>query len=107
MKKTSSNMPIKNLRAVTKPFDAGRYLETPEDIADFLNEVFATGDSGYITHAIGVAARAKGMSVIAHEAGIGRESLYKALDEQGNPRFAAIVKVMGALGVKLEARVVD
>ena len=107
MKKTSSKVPIKNLRAVIKPFDTARYLETPEDIADFLSEAFAIGDSGYITRAIGVAARAKGMSAIAQEAGVGRESLYKALDEHGNPRFATIVKVMGALGVKLEARVVD
>ena len=105
MKRQPSKTALKKIRALTKPFDTAEYLETPEDIADFLSEAFATGDSGYITHAIGVAARAKGMSVIAEEAGVGRESLYKALDEQGNPRFATIVKVMGALGVKLEARV--
>lgn len=105
MKKQATKASMKTIHALTKPFDTAEYLETPQDIADFLSEALATGDSGYITHAIGVAARAKGMSVIAEEAGVGRESLYKALDEHGNPRFATIVKVMGALGVKLEARV--
>jgi probable addiction module antidote protein len=64
--------------------------------------VFEDGDPALITHALGVVARAKGMSQIAQAAGLGRESLYKALSPEGNPEFATVLKVMRALGLKLK-----
>jgi probable addiction module antidote protein len=67
--------------------------------------VFEDGDPALITHALGVVARAKGMSQIAQAAGLGRESLYKALSPEGNPEFATVLKVMRALGLKLKVAV--
>jgi probable addiction module antidote protein len=64
--------------------------------------VFEDGDPALITHALGVVARAKGMSQIAQGAGLGRESLYKALSPNGNPEFATVLKVLRALGLKLK-----
>jgi probable addiction module antidote protein len=67
--------------------------------------VFEDGDPALITHALGVIARAKGMSQIAQAAGLGRESLYKALSPEGNPEFATVLKVMPVLGLKLKVAV--
>jgi probable addiction module antidote protein len=67
--------------------------------------VFEDGDPALITHALGVVARAKGMSQIAQAAGLGRESLYKALSPEGNPEFATVLKVMRALGLRLKVAV--
>jgi probable addiction module antidote protein len=64
--------------------------------------VFEDGDPALITHALGAVARAKGMSQIAQGAGLGRESLYKALSPNGNPEFATVLKVLRALGLKLK-----
>src|SRR6266446_4928275 len=75
------------------------------DIANYLEAVFEDGDPALITHALGVIARAKGMSQIAQAAGLGRESLYKALSPEGNPEFATVLKVMRALGLKLKVAV--
>jgi len=63
----------------------------------------AGDDAAFIAHALGVVARAKGMTQLAHDTGLGRESLYKALSGEGNPSFATILKVIRALGVKLHA----
>jgi probable addiction module antidote protein len=85
------------------PFDAAAYLDTPETIAVFLTEAFETGDAAFISHAIGVVGRAKGMSALSRETGLSRESLYKALSPTGNPELATIMKVLKALGLRLSA----
>jgi len=89
----------------TIPWDSAAYLKSDEDIADYLEAVFEDGDPALITHALGVVARAKGMSQIAQAAGLGRESLYKALSPDGNPEFATVLKVMRALGLRLKVAV--
>ena len=89
----------------TIPWDSAAYLTSDEDIANYLEAVFEDGDPALITHALGVVARAKGMSQIAQAAGLGRESLYKALSPDGNPEFATVLKVMRALGLRLKVAV--
>ncbi len=85
----------------TLPFDIAEHLDSPEAIRDFLDEVAATGSESDFIHALSVAARAKGMSEVAKEAGVTRASLYKSLTEGGNPRFSTISKVTKALGCRL------
>jgi probable addiction module antidote protein len=87
----------------TTRWDSAEYLKTDEDIAAYLDAVLEEDDPALVTHALGVIARAKGMSQIARETGLGRESLYKALSPEGNPEFATIVKVLKALGLQLHA----
>ena len=89
----------------TIPWDSTAHLRTDKDIANYLEAVFENGDPALITHALGVVARAKGMSQIAQAAGLGRESLYKALSPDGNPEFATVLKVMRALGLRLKVAV--
>ena len=90
------NTPLK-----TTPFDAAKYLDTDEAIAAFLTDAFESGDDGVFQDALKTAARARGMSEVARTAGLGRESLYKALQSDAQPRFATVRKVMAALGVQL------
>lgn len=85
----------------SKPFDAAEYLETPEDIALYLEEVFKDGDQQLILAAIGDGARSRGMTEIARQTGLGRESLYKALGPAGNPEFGTVLRVLKALGFRL------
>ena len=87
----------------TRPWDAADYLETKEDIVLYLEAAFEDGDPELIAAALGDIARAKGMTTVAAEAGLGRESLYKALSPDGNPEFATVLKVMRALGLRLHA----
>ena len=89
----------------TIPWDSAKHLKTEDDIAHYLESVFEDGDPALIAHALGVVARAKGMSKIARAAGLGRESLYKALSPDGNPEFMTVLKVMRALGLKLKVAV--
>ncbi len=84
-------------------FDAAEYLETPEHIAEFLTAALETGDAAYIAHAIGTAARAKGMTAIAEAAGLSRENLYRALSANGHPELETIMRVLRALDVQLVA----
>ena len=86
-------------------FDTVDYLKSPEDMAAYLDACFEEdpGDGSLIRAALNDIARAQGMTQIAREAGLGRESLYKALGGKGNPEFATIIKVMKALGLKLRA----
>jgi probable addiction module antidote protein len=86
----------------TFPWDAAEHLKTDEDIACYLDTVFEDGDPALIAAALGDVARAKGMTQIAQQAGLGRESLYKALSPEGNPEFATVLKVVRALGLKLK-----
>ena len=89
----------------TIPWDSAKQLKTENDIANYLEAVFEDGDPALIAHALGVVARAKGMSKIGRAAGLGRESLYKALSPDGNPEFVTVLKVMRALGLKLKVAV--
>jgi probable addiction module antidote protein len=88
----------------TTIFDASEYLDDPESQAELLADAFETGDATYITHALGVVARARGMSSIAKDAGVTREALYKALSETGDPRLSTLLGVLRALGVQLTAK---
>jgi probable addiction module antidote protein len=87
----------------TKPFDAARYIDTPQAQTELLSDAFATGDVSYIANAIGVVARARGMTNVAKEAGVTREALYKALSPEGDPKLSTLLGVMKALGVQLSA----
>jgi probable addiction module antidote protein len=86
-------------------FDAADFLKTPAEMAAYLDACFEedAGDGVLIRAALNDIARAQGMTRIARDAGLGRESLYKALSSSGNPEFATIMKVMKALGLRLHA----
>lgn len=83
------------------PFDIAEHLETDADIRDFLRETAIADDSSDFIHALNTAARAKGMTEVAKQAGVTRASLYKSLANEGNPRFDTIAKIVEALGCKL------
>jgi probable addiction module antidote protein len=89
----------------TTRWDSAQHLKTDEDMVAYLDACLAEAgdDPAFIAHALGVIARAKGMSQLARDTGLGRESLYKALSGEGNPSFGTILKVMHALGVRLHA----
>ncbi len=87
----------------TKSWDAAEHLKSDEEMAAYLEAAFEDGDPALVAAALGDIARAKGMTEIAREAGLGRESLYKALSPGGNPEFATILKVIRALGLRLHA----
>lgn len=82
-------------------FDMAEALQSQEDIMDYLNLVLEENDPAELAHALGVIARAKGMTQIAKDSGIGREALYKALRSDASPRFDTISKVVHACGFKL------
>jgi probable addiction module antidote protein len=91
----------------SKPSDASGYLESDEDIAAYLTETMHTDDLDAVVHAIGVVAKARGMSQIAKKAGLSRESLYKSLSGGAHPRFETIVGVLKALGLRLNVEPMD
>ena len=88
-----------------RKWDSAEHLQTDEDMALYLEACLeeAGDDPAFIAKALGTIARAKGMSQLARDTGLGRESLYKALSGEGNPSFATILKVISALGVQLHA----
>jgi probable addiction module antidote protein len=88
----------------TSRYDAADYLRTNAQIEAYLEAAMEDGDPRVITMALNNVARAKGMSRVARAAGISREGLYKALSSEGNPEFATILKVIRALGLKIEVR---
>lgn len=90
-------------KTVTSPWDPAEHLTTEADMAAYLEAALEEGDSALVAAALGDIARAKGMSHVAREAGLGRESLYKALSPGGNPEFATVLKVVAALGLQLHA----
>ncbi len=98
---SDSKFQTKTMNVKISQWDVADYLETPEDIAHYLEAVFEDGDSSLIAAAIGDVARSKGMTSIAAETGLGRESLYKALSMDGNPGFANVLSVLKALGLRL------
>ena len=87
----------------TRPFDPAEYLDDDKAIAAYMSEALETGDVSFIADALGIVARAKGMSQIASETNLSRESLYRALSFEGNPEFATVIGVMKALGLRLTA----
>ncbi|MHB1564509.1 MAG: addiction module antidote protein [Leptospirillum sp.] len=89
----------------TRLWDPAEHLETEEDMAAYLEAALEEGDPTLIASALGDIARAKGMTQIARETGLGRESLYKALSAEGNPEFATVLKVLRSLGLRLHATV--
>jgi probable addiction module antidote protein len=89
----------------TSVYDVAEHLRTPEEMAAYLDAWLdeAPDDISGIARALGDIARAKGMAQVAKDAGLSRESLYRALSENGNPSFATVLKVARALGVRLHA----
>jgi probable addiction module antidote protein len=85
----------------TRPFDPANYLKTEEDILYYLEAAMEGNDSKHIARALGDVARSKGMSEIARKTGLGRQALYNALSENGNPTLETLTTVLGALGLEL------
>lgn len=85
-------------------FDPAAYLDDDQAIAAYLSDAFETQDVAFISDAIGVVARAKGMKQIAQEAGVSRESLYRALSSAGNPELGTVLKVLASLNIKISAQ---
>ena len=86
------------------PYDTAEYLKTDEDMAAYLDAVLEEDDPKLIISALGTIARAKGMSQIARNTGLARESLYRALSANGNPEFSTVLKVIHAVGISLHAQ---
>jgi len=96
-------------KAKTTRYDVAEHLRTQEEMAAYLEACMdeANGDAAFVAKALGDIARAKGMTQVARDAGLSRESLYKALSGERSPNFDTVLKVMGALGLKLNAEVVE
>ena len=95
------------MTTTTSAYDVSDYLRTPEEMAAYLEACIddADGDAAFIAKALGDIARAQGMTQVARDAGLSRESLYKALSGERSPSFDTILKVVSALGLKLSASV--
>jgi probable addiction module antidote protein len=91
----------------TTRFDAAEYLDTPERQAAYITAAFETGDLAFVRDALGLVARARGMTKVARLADLNRESLYKALGESGNPELGTVLRVLQALGLTLTARPIE
>lgn len=85
----------------TRPFDPARHLNTEEDILYYLEAAMEGNDPKHIARALGDIARSQGMSEIARKTGLGRQALYTALSENGNPTLETLTTVLGALGLEL------
>ncbi len=94
---------MKKNKITTSLWDASEHLETDEDIVMYLEAALEDGNPALISAVLGDIARAKGMSQIAEKTGLGRTSLYKALSPEGHPDLATVLKVINALGIKLQA----
>ncbi len=92
------------MREKLTTYDPAEDLDSDEAIAVFMEEAFKTEDAGYIAHALGVVARAKGMSQIAKETGLSREQLYRSFSADGNPTLKTTIAVMKVLGIELTAK---
>ena len=89
------------MKLETSVWDASEYLESEEDIAAYLTAIMEEGGPALLQAALGDIAKARGMTEIAREANVGRESLYKSLSETGNPSFRTIAKVAASLGLEI------
>jgi probable addiction module antidote protein len=96
-------------KTITRRYDVAEHLRTPEEMAAYLEACLeeADGDAAFVAKALGDIARAKGMAQVASDAGLSRESLYKALSGERVPGFDTILKVLRALGLKLHAEAVS
>ncbi len=94
-------------RTTTTIWDPATHLTTADDVAAYLEAALQDGDPQLVAAALGDIARAKGMSQVARDAGLGRESLYKSLSTSGNPELATVLKVISALGLKLHVTAID
>ncbi len=105
MPKTAAKKATRPAKARATAYDVAEHLRTPEEMAAYLDAWLeeAPEDTAGITKALGNIARAKGMTQVAKDAGLSRESLYRALSAEGNPSFATVLKVARALGMKLHA----
>ena len=88
-------------RIELRPWDPAEHMHSEDDMIGYLNAVIDEDDFTVLMSAIGDVARAKGMTQVARETGLGRESLYKSLSSQGNPEFATVQKVLKSLGMQL------
>lgn len=86
-------------------YDPAAALDSPEAISVFMADALETGNTAYIAKALGVVARAKGMTELARETGLSREQLYRSFSERGNPTLKTMLAVMRALGVDMTAKV--
>lgn len=93
--------------AKTTRFDATDYLDTDERQAAYITAALETGDAAFVRDALGLVARARGIGRIAKSAALNRESLYKALSENGNPEFSTVMRVLKAMGLTLSAHPVE
>lgn len=84
-----------------RKYDSAEYLKSDEAVLAYLQEALDSDDPKMVSHALGVVARAQGMTKIARDAGVSRESLYRTLSDEGNPEFATVMKIVRALGMKL------
>lgn len=87
----------------TIPFDAAEFLDDAASQAELVTDAFESGDAGYIAHALGIVARARGMTQVAKDAGVTREALYRALSQEGDPKLSTLLGVLKALGISLHA----
>ena len=99
-------MSISKTKTKLLPFDAARYLTDAAAVAEYMTAVLETEDPDLLLLALGDVARARGMAQVAKDAGLGRESLYKALAPGAKPRFVTVMKVAKALGVRLAVQAV-
>ena len=95
-------------KTITTKYDVSEHLRSPEEMVAYLEACIeeANGDAAFIAKALGHIARARGMSQVARDAGLSRESLYKALSGERSPNFDTVLKVIDALGLKLHAEAV-
>ena len=88
----------------TKPFDPAKYFPDDEAQIDLITDALESGHAGYIASALGMIAKARGMTAVAKETGLSRQALYAALNEEGNPTLETVMKVLDVLGLQLSAK---
>ncbi len=94
-------------KIATKRWDPAEHIRDDADVAAYIEAALEEGDHRVLAAVLGDIARAKGMTQVARDAGLGRESLYKSLSPDGNPEFSTVLRVLKALGIRLRASVVD
>lgn len=92
------------LKTKTRPFDPAEFLRSEDDIVEYLNTWLEDGTPGEIARAMGDIARSKGMTEISRSTGLGRQALYNALSENGNPTLETLTAVLGAFGLELSVK---